>query len=92
MDYLTYTVVKGDTLTSIVKAFNGKAVNTTVAEVVALNKIKNKNLIRRGQKIKIPVAKQKTVQDDKLHTAITSCLDAIAHLPEYQALMELMEE
>jgi murein DD-endopeptidase MepM/ murein hydrolase activator NlpD len=44
----TYTVVKGDNLTKIAKA-NG----TTVAELVKLNGIKDKNLINVGQVLKV---------------------------------------
>jgi murein DD-endopeptidase MepM/ murein hydrolase activator NlpD len=44
----TYTVVKGDNLTKIAKA-NG----TTVAALVKLNKIKDKNLIFVGQVLKV---------------------------------------
>lgn len=43
---VTYIVKKGDNLTKIAKAFN-----TTVAELVRLNNIKNKNLILVGQKL-----------------------------------------
>lgn len=89
---LTYTVEKGDTLSGIVGKFNNTAIRISVDELVKLNNIKNKNLIRRGQKLKIPVAKETSVKDDALHTALTTCLDAITHLPEYQALMKLMEE
>lgn len=45
----TYTVVKGDTLTKIAKKYG-----TTVDTLVALNGIKNKNLITVGQVIKLP--------------------------------------
>ena len=45
----TYTVVKGDTLTKIAKKYS-----TTVDTLVALNGIKNKNLITVGQVIKLP--------------------------------------
>lgn len=45
----TYTVVKGDTLTKIAKQYG-----TTVDTLVALNGIKNKNLIHVGQVIKLP--------------------------------------
>lgn len=45
----TYTVKKGDTLTKIAKEYG-----TTVNTLVALNGIKNKNLIVVGQIIKLP--------------------------------------
>jgi murein DD-endopeptidase len=44
----TYTVVKGDNLTKIAKAHG-----TTVAALVKLNKIKDKNLILIGQVLKV---------------------------------------
>jgi LysM repeat protein len=44
----TYTVVKGDTLTRIAKRYN-----TTVKRLCELNNIKNANLIRIGQVLKI---------------------------------------
>lgn len=47
----TYTVKKGDTLTSIAKAHH-----TTVAELVSLNKLKDADEIRVGQKLKVPAA------------------------------------
>lgn len=48
-----YSVKKGDNLTKIAKAYN-----TTVAELVKLNNIKNPNLIRIGQTLKLPGAPQ----------------------------------
>lgn len=45
----TYTVKSGDTLSGIANRFN-----TTVNELVKLNNISNPNLIRVGQKIKLP--------------------------------------
>jgi murein DD-endopeptidase MepM/ murein hydrolase activator NlpD len=44
----TYTVVKGDTLTKIAKAYG-----STVAELVKLNNIKDKNKISIGQVLKV---------------------------------------
>ena len=43
-----YTVKKGDTLTSIAKKYK-----TTVKQLVAWNNIKNPNLIRVGQKLRV---------------------------------------
>lgn len=48
-----YTVKKGDTLSAIAKKYK-----TTVATLADLNKIQNVNLIRVGQKIKIPKAQE----------------------------------
>ena len=48
-DYIIYTVVWGDTLSSIARRYN-----TTINTLVKLNNIKNPNLIYVGQKIKIP--------------------------------------
>jgi len=45
----TYTVARGDTLTSIAKKFG-----TTVTELTKLNNIKNINLIITGSSIKLP--------------------------------------
>ena len=47
---MQYTVVKGDTLGKIAKRYG-----TTVEVLVQLNHIKNKNLIRIGQVLLIPV-------------------------------------
>jgi len=44
----TYTVKSGDTLSGIAEKFN-----TTVDKLASLNGIKNKNLIRVGQKLKV---------------------------------------
>ena len=49
----TYTVKSGDTLSGIAHKYG-----TTVANLVALNKIKNPNLIKVGQKIVIKAAKE----------------------------------
>lgn len=45
---VTYTVKSGDTLGTIAKKYN-----TTVDKLVALNGIRNKNLIYVGQKLKV---------------------------------------
>lgn len=46
---MTYTIQKGDTLTSIAKKHN-----TTVDELASTNNIKNKNLIYAGNTLQIP--------------------------------------
>jgi len=50
-----YTVKAGDTLSAIAKRFN-----TTVSELARLNNIANPNIIRVGQKIKLPSGKEST--------------------------------
>src|SRR5690625_125569 len=52
----TYTVKRGDTLSHIAKRFN-----TTVADLVRINNIKDANLIRVGQKIKLSGSSSKAV-------------------------------
>ena len=49
INYIIYTVMKGDTLWGIARRYN-----TTVEELVKMNNIKNKDLIYIGQKLKIP--------------------------------------
>ena len=51
-EYIEYTIIKGDTLTSIAKAFG-----TTIAKLKEINNIKNVNLIYAGDVIKIPKKK-----------------------------------
>lgn len=48
--YIIYTVVRGDTLTKIAQKYG-----TTVQKIAELNGIDKPNLIRVGQKLKIPV-------------------------------------
>jgi len=50
-DYKSYTIVRGDNLTKIAKAFG-----TTVDELVKLNNIENPNLIYAGAELKIPLS------------------------------------
>ena len=51
--YATYTVVRGDTLSSIAARFN-----TTVAVLAQLNGLVNPNLIYAGQQLRVPGAAQ----------------------------------
>lgn len=48
--YTTYTVKRGDTLGTIARRYK-----TTTAQIMKLNKLKNANKLREGQKLKIPV-------------------------------------
>lgn len=76
---MTYTVQKGDTLTTIAKANN-----TTVAELVKLNGIKNPNLIRVGQVLTLPEKKvdfQKTFEQ---------CVKDVEALPSFKKLVSVM--
>lgn len=50
-----YTVVKGDTVSSIAKKYG-----VTVSDIVSANKLTNPNLIKVGQKLTIPAAKAKS--------------------------------
>ena len=54
--YTTHIVVKGETLSGIAKKFN-----TTTAELMRINKLNSKSILKIGEKIKIPSAK-KTVE------------------------------
>lgn len=78
----TYTVKKGDTLSQIAKKFA-----VTVEALVASNGIKNPDMIRVGQVIKIPGANNNTV-----YNALVTCLDAIEDLPEFKTLTGLLED
>lgn len=79
---MTYTVKKGDTLTSIAKMHG-----TTVEAIMASNpSIKDKNLIFVGQIIRIPT------NNNMVYNLLVSCLDAIQDLEEYKALESILEE
>jgi LysM repeat protein len=55
----TYVVQRGDTLSEIAKRFK-----TTVAKLVSLNNIKNKNLISVGQILKLPTSTTTTTKKE----------------------------
>lgn len=63
----SYTVKAGDTLSAIAVKFK-----TTVAQLVALNKIKNPDKIAVGQKIKLPAAKKPAPKPAKKPAATNS--------------------
>lgn len=70
----TYVVQKGDNLTKIAKKYN-----TTVNELVRLNKITNKNLIYVGQVLKLP---SDAIYFDKYIGSSNSLVDALKSLGE----------
>ena len=62
-----YTVQKGDTLSRI-----GKKLGVNWKEIATLNNIKNVNLIRIGQKLKIPGKTQTTVSPKPTTTPVST--------------------
>lgn len=77
---MIYTVKAKDTLSKIAAEHN-----TTVAELVSANGIKNPNLIRVGQELVIPDIKYLGVK-----AALIDCLDAIEKLPEFKRLESML--
>lgn len=77
---ITYTVKKGDTLSSIAKKYD-----TTVEALVASNGIRNKNIIYVGQVLTIP-----SPTNNQVYNALVTCLDAIEDLPEFKTLEALL--
>lgn len=53
--YFTYTVRRGDTLSEITEDYYNNGSASCYKAVAKYNRIPNPNVIRRGQKIKIPV-------------------------------------
>lgn len=89
----TYTVQAGDNLTVIAKKFN-----TTIEDLVTLNKVRDKNLIYVGQVLKIPEAQpttkptQTTTSKDfaSVGRAFENCIKAIENLEEFKTLSKLL--
>ena len=75
----TYTVKKGDTLSGI-----GQRFGVTVEALVASNGIKNKNVIREGQRLTIPEKKP-----SKDYAAIGKKVDEV--LADISALPSFIE-
>lgn len=80
---MTHTVKKGETLTSIAKRYN-----TTVNELVKLNKIKNPNVIVVGQVLTLPAADKPA--DEDVGKLLCECLDDINRLDSFNRLYNLI--
>lgn len=80
---MTHTVKRGENLTGIAKKYG-----VTVEALVASNGIKDKNLIRVGQVLKIP-SKAPTVDAIKI---INDCVNDIQALPSFKKFVEMMNK
>lgn len=77
---MTYTVKKGDTLSTIAKRFG-----STVEALVASNGIKNKNVIHVGQVIQIP-----TKDYAAIGKKVEEVMEDISTLPSYKELLKML--
>lgn len=76
---MIHTVQRGETLSSIALRYG-----STVSRIADANNIKNVNLIRVGQQLKIPVV------TPTLQTALERCLKDIENLDSYKLLQSLL--
>ena len=76
-----HTVKAGETLSCIARMYK-----TTVGAIASTNGIKNPNLIRTGQILKIQLPKD----NNTVYNAVVTCLDAIEALPEFKTLLEML--
>lgn len=85
----THVVKRGENLTVIAKQYG-----TTVEALVALNNIKNKNLIMVGQVLNLPAVDTTPEPSGsdyaKLGQAVEKAVEAVEKLPEVQALLKLL--
>jgi LysM repeat protein len=58
-DYLLHTIKKGETLSSLAKKFH-----TTVGNIMRLNSMNSKSVLKLGQKVKIPINSDDVVVKD----------------------------
>ncbi|MBS1729525.1 MAG: LysM peptidoglycan-binding domain-containing protein [Bacteroidetes bacterium] len=71
--FTTHTVVKGETLSGIAKKFN-----TTTGELMKINHLNSKSILKIGEKLKIPVP-QKTVENNTPTDAVAITTHPIMH-------------
>ena len=76
---MIHTVQRGETLTSIALQYG-----STVNRIAEANNIKNVNLIRVGQQLKIPIVAP------TLKTALEQCLSDIEKLDSFKLLQSLL--
>lgn len=85
----THVVKSGENLTVIAKKYG-----TTVEVLVALNNIKNKNLIRVGQVLNLPTVDTKPEPVTKDYVTIgrvvENLVERVENLPEFDTLMKLL--
>lgn len=86
---MKHVVKSGENLTVIAKKYG-----TTVEVLVALNNIKNRNLIRVGQVLNLPAVDTTPEPAAKDYAAIgkavENLVDKVENLPEFQNLVKLL--
>lgn len=80
---MKHVVKAGENLTVIAKKYG-----TTVEVLVALNNIKNRNLIRVGQVLNLPEPAEKDYA--AIGKAVENLVDKVENLPEYQTFVKLL--
>ena len=86
----THVVKRGENLTVIAKKHG-----TTVEALVALNNIKNKNLIYAGQVLSLPSVDTTPAPAEKdygaIGKAVENLVERVENLPEFETLVKMLE-
>lgn len=82
---MTYTVQKGDTLSKIALKHG-----TTVSALAALNNIRNVNVIRTGQVLRLPLAEFSTEKYTELGKAVEKVVEDVENLESFKRLCDLL--